>query len=193
MDPEGSRKPMHGSTGTDRPAGTAGTVPGQDNLVVAVARLLAVAVSETNRHRTVVAGAVEDLPDYWSWPMLELPWPTDAGRVRFYVCPTGVLASEEECFPIGTQFVMERSNAQRRDVFVMTRCAARYASAHEGQEWGRWLCARCVVACKGGIRSCPVSEPVNRERAGAHASSRVLWELRRAVMGGWVFQPKEEG
>jgi hypothetical protein len=115
-------------------------------LAVAVARLLTIAVDEIERHRAIAITDAERVPDYRSWPMIETPQRSGDGTVRFYVCPKGVLSSEEEFFPVGTQFVMETSGDRRTEVFVMKKYAALHFSEHAARDREVWMSTCCLVA-----------------------------------------------
>jgi hypothetical protein len=122
------------------------------DLAVAVVRLLAIAVDEMKRHRAIVAMPAERMPDYRSWPMIESPQRTGVETVRFYVCPKGVLASGDELFPIGTQFVMEKSDDRRMEVFVMKKYAALHFSEHAARDREVWMNTRYLVENGGMTR-----------------------------------------
>jgi hypothetical protein len=118
------------------------------DLAVAVARLLAIAVGEIQRHHALAITEAERVPDYRFWPMIETLQRSGDRTVRFYVCPKGVLASDEEFFPVGTQFVMETSGDRRIEVFIMKKYAALYLSERAVQDREVWMSARCLVACE---------------------------------------------
>jgi hypothetical protein len=122
------------------------------DVAVAVARLLAIAVDEMKHHRAIVAMPAGRMPDYRSWPMIESPQRTVVETVRFYVCPKGVLASDEEFFPVGTQFVMEKSDDRRMEVFVMKKYAALHFSEHAARDREVWMSTRYLVEDAGSTR-----------------------------------------
>jgi hypothetical protein len=127
------------------------------DLAVAVARLLAIAVDEIQRHHAIVITEAERMPDYRSWPMIETPQRTGVGTVRFYVCTKGVLASDEEFFPVGTQFVMETTGDRRAEVIVMKKYAALHFTEHAARDREVWMSTRCLVAYGGMTRGRVVS------------------------------------
>jgi hypothetical protein len=152
-----SRGPF-GRIGTFQPEcpvnGSTERVPAQvsPDVAVAVTRLLAIAVSELRRHGIMEGIADGRMPEYRSWPMIET-LPRSGGRaVRFYVCPKGVLASDEEFFPVGTQFVMEKSDDRRMQLFVMKKYAALHFSEHAARDREVWISTRFLVAYGGVTR-----------------------------------------
>jgi hypothetical protein len=145
---------------TEVPAGLNGgfSVPGiqsstpPGDLAVAVARLLAIAVGEMQRHHAIAMTSAECVPNYRSWPVIQTVQRNGGGTVRFYVCPKGVLASGDELFPVGTQFVMEKSDDRRMEVFVMKKYAALHFSEHAARGREVWMSTCYLVEDAGSTR-----------------------------------------
>lgn len=125
-----------------------GRVPSAD-LAVTVIRLLVIAMDEIQHHHAIVATATEHVPNYRAWPSLELPQRTGPGTISFYVCPKGVLTSDERPFPVGTQFVMEILGDRGMDVFVMKKYAALNFSERTIRDREVWMSVCCRLENAG--------------------------------------------
>jgi hypothetical protein len=155
---------------------------------------LAIAVGEIQRHHALAITEAERVPDYRFWPMIETLQRSGDRTVRFYVCPKGVLASDEEFFPIGTQFVMETSGDRRTEVFFMKKYAALYLSERAAQDREVWMSARCLVV-RGGVtrgRVLPANRYTVKGARSVMQATVPVSDLQREEMHACSFQAKEE-
>ncbi len=112
------------------------------DVAVAVVRLLAIAVDEIQRHHGTSTTEPPCLPDYRSWPMVQTAERNSDKTLRFYVCSKGLLASGDQCFPVGTQFVMETSDDRRMEILVMAKRARPSRSERPHEAKGVWTSVR---------------------------------------------------
>ncbi len=109
------------------------------DLILAVPRLLAVAINRTRDLESLTRTPLHEMPDYRRWPMLALSGEGQTDAV-YYVCPKAVLASDEEPFPVGTQFVMESISVGRlAEVFMMKKYATLCRSGSRVRDREVWM------------------------------------------------------
>lgn len=113
-------------------------------LIFAILRLLAIALDQTRHPNSMAKALLHGMPDYRNWPTIALPGKRRGDIVRFFVCSKGVLASDEQSFPVGTQFVMERiAGGRPAEVFIMKKYAALYRSGPKTQGREVWMTVCC--------------------------------------------------